>query len=117
MESWSCLSAGMKNVGRRQANQIAPRMRAAASGCRPQRAGIGDEGEGQKGVEPGPAGKALEEDGRSQEPCGKPMTTAAYHGRADRLGTARADRRRTPAQPPVLVAMTAPAMDGPKAAT
>ena len=58
MESRCHGSAGMKNVGRRQAHQIAPRMRAAASEAAPpellaQRAGIGDEGEGQKGVEPG----------------------------------------------------------------
>ena len=34
MESWCCGSAGMKNVGRGKAHQIAPRMRAAASGRR-----------------------------------------------------------------------------------
>ena len=85
MESWCCDSAGMKNVGRCQAHQITPRMRAAASGRRrwsrrgrakprhpnssPQRAGIGDEGEGQKVEEPVPRGKVREEVG-SQEPSG-----------------------------------------------
>ena len=83
IESWCCDSAGMKNVGRCQAHQITPRMRAAASGRRRwsrrgrakpaahvhEAAGIGDEGEGQKVEEPVPRGKAREEVG-SQEPSG-----------------------------------------------
>jgi hypothetical protein len=65
----------MKNVGRCQAHQITPSMRAATSGRRrlsirgsetappellAQQAGIVDESEGQEGEEPAPRVKALD---------------------------------------------------------
>lgn len=86
-----------------------------------QRAGIRDEGDGQKGKAPVPRGKACEEVGARSRAAtrlsaGKPTRTAMFHGKADRLGTTRASRGRTPAQPSVPAAMTMPPMDGPKAA-
>jgi len=79
-------------------------------------------GEGEKGEEPVThAGRLARKLGTrrraaSKFSAGKPIKTAAYHGKEDRLGTTRANRRRTPTRPPVLAAMRMPAMDGPKAA-
>ena len=85
IESWCCESVGMKNVGRCQAHQVcaenegggerAPALEQTRQGetappeLLAQRAGIGDQREGQKGEKPGPCGKAREEVG-IQEPGG-----------------------------------------------